>query len=225
MDNRFTDYYRLGGIAGLKTGKRHFENDIQRSLCVNPSRKLIYYKPGKAAGTSIFRMTLQPMGGWIIQKDNPKEFSQWIETTTDDEMDKYFSFIFVRNPFSRLVSYWNDTERSSQDGSSEFRQFVKRKDNIFKDGVPTALHYQTQSSLVEIPDATKSNLNFVGKVENIDEDWSKLCSTVGIPHKKIGRHKSRTYEHCTSLYDDESKKIVTDMYQRDLDVFNYKFGE
>ena len=46
MDNRFTDYYRLGGIAGLKTGKRHFENDIQRSLCVNASRKLIYYKPG-----------------------------------------------------------------------------------------------------------------------------------------------------------------------------------
>ena len=111
MENRFTDYYRLGGIAGIKYGARQFETDIQRSLCVNPSKKLIYYKPGKAAGTSIFRTILQPMGGWIIQKDNPIEFAEWIDNITDDEIQKYFSFIFVRNPFSRIVSSWNDTDR------------------------------------------------------------------------------------------------------------------
>ena len=34
-------------INFLEAFERHFENDIQRSLCVNPLRKLIYYKPGK----------------------------------------------------------------------------------------------------------------------------------------------------------------------------------
>ena len=139
--NKFTNYYRLGGICGLKTGKKRFENDIQRSLAVHPDKKLILYKPGKCAGTSIFRSILQPMGGWIIQKDNPKEFSSWIENITDDEMDKYFSFIFVRNPFARLVSFWNDTYRSTH---PNFKEFVKIKDNIFKDNIPMLLHYQTQ---------------------------------------------------------------------------------
>ena len=37
--------------------------------------------------------------------------------------------------------------------------------------------------------------------------------------------KSRNYEHYTSFYDDETVSIVTEMYQRDLDIFNYKFLE
>jgi len=226
VDNKFTDYYRLGGIGGIKLGRKNFEHmseipwDIQRSLCVNPTKKIIYYKPGRAAGTSIFRIILQPMGGWLIQKDNPKEFSEWIKNITDKEMDKYFTFIFVRNPFARLVSYWNSTHKNQP-----FRDYVKQKDRIFKDGVPTFLHHQTQSSLVETPDGKKSNLNFVGKVENIDDDWYKLCSTIGIPHTPMGhdRSGSQPYEHYKSFYDEEIIDIVTKMYQRDLEIFNYKF--
>lgn len=220
MENRFTDYYRLGGIAGIKYGERQFETDIQRSLCVNPSKKLIYYKPGKAAGTSIFRTILQPMGGWIIQKDNPIEFAEWIDNITDDEIQKYFSFIFVRNPFSRIVSSWNDTDRVRY---PKFKDFVK--EGAFNDGIPTEIHYQTQSSLIETPDSEVSNINFIGKVENIDEDWKELCSLANIPYVPMVHAKSRNYEHYTSFYDEETVSIVTEMYQRDLDIFNYKFLE
>lgn len=219
--NKFTDYYRLGGIFGLKNGKKNFDNDIQRSLAVNPSKKLIFYKPGKCAGTSIFRRTLQPMGGWIIQKDNPQEFSSWMDNITDKELDTYFSFIFVRNPYSRLVSFWNDTFKSKH---PNFSEFVKIKDNIFIDNVPTLLHYQTQSSLIETPDGETSNINFIGKVENINEDWFKLCNLINIPYTPIVHSKkSPKYDHYTSFYDDESIKIVTQMYQRDLQVFDYNF--
>jgi hypothetical protein len=226
MENKFTDYYRLGGIGGINLGRENFKDvreipwDIQRSLCVNPSKKLIYYKPGKAAGTSIFRVTLQPMGGWIIQKDNPNEFSNWMKNITDEEIDKYFTFIFVRNPFARLVSYWNSTHRAQP-----FKEYVKQKDRIFKDGVPTFLHHQTQSSLVETPDGTKSNLNFIGKVENINDDWYKLCSIINIPPTPLVHHRSgsQPYEYYTSFYDEETIAIVTEMYKRDLEVFDYKF--
>ena len=111
-DNRYTDYLRQ---------PREFDQDLCRSLCVNPSQKLIYFKPGRAAGTSIFRRILQPMGGWIIQKDNPKEFNEWLQRITDDEFGTYFAFIFVRNPHERLVSAWYGIDRPKY---PDFKQFV-----------------------------------------------------------------------------------------------------
>ena len=111
--NIFTDYYRAGGIGGLQTGKRQYESDIQRSLCVHKEKKLIYYKPGKCAGTSIYHGILRPkMGGWINQKDDELEFNDWIANITDEEWETYYSFMFVRNPFARLVSCWNTIARN-----------------------------------------------------------------------------------------------------------------
>ena len=227
MENKFTDYYRIGGIGGIKLGRENFQHmdeipwDIQRSLHVHPDKKLIYYKPGKAAGTSIFRHNLQPMGGWIFQKNYPKEFSHWIKNITDEEMNNYFQFIFVRNPFARLVSFWNDYKRYVS-FNHDFKEHVKNKDNIFKDGVPTFLHHQTQSSLIESPDGVKCNLDFVGKVENIDEDWKKLCNMINIPYKPMVREQvGPPKPHYTKFYDEETIKIVTKLYERDFELFDY----
>lgn len=223
MDNRFTDYYRAGGTQGLTTGKREYINDIQRSLIVNPIQKLVYYKPGKCAGTSIFRHILQPRGGWITQKDNPKEFGQWIDNITDEQIREYFSFIFVRNPFSRLVSFWNDSEHKQT--YPEFKDWVKAEGTVFNSDIPTELHCQTQSSLIELPDGSKSNINFIGKVENIDKDWANLCTASNINYEPMVYIKKKNHKFYTDYYDDETKNIVREYYQRDIQVFDYKFGD
>jgi len=224
MENKFTEYYRQ---------ERQYINDIQRSLAVNPIEKLIYYKPGKCAGTSIFRTILQPMGDWIVKKDDGREFGQWIKDITDEEMDKYFSFIFVRNPFSRLVSAWNDTLRPR--GHTDFKKFVK--EDVFRGSgyrgrrsyhrdIPTQLHFQTQSGLVEVPDGSKNNLNFIGKVENINDDWEELCSKIHIPHVPMvhAKNKRHEYGNYKDYYDEETIELVSDMYRRDLQIFNYKWS-
>lgn len=221
MENKFTDYYRIGGLGGVKTGERQYKNDIQRCLCVNPTLKLIYYKPGKAAGTSIFRRILQPRGGWIIQKDNPKEFGEWVNNITDNELDTYFSFIFVRNPFSRLVSAWNDIHRPPHNNYPDFKKFVKNI--IFNSESPIEIHYQVQSSLFEVPDGSKSHINFIGKVENMDSDWSELCKIINIPYVPMIHINHKKYEHYTSFYDKETIQLVSKIYERDLEIFGYKF--
>ena len=172
MDNRYTDYLRL---------KRDYNYDILRSICVNPTSKLIYFKPGKAAGTSIFRRNLQPLGGWIIQKDNPKEFNNWLQNITDKELNSYFKFIFVRNPFSRLISAWNDIDKPY---FPDFGKFVQ--EGIFdKNGNPKTLHYQLQSSLFKTLDNYSLNLDFIGKIENIKDDWKTLCNLTNLPYQEF----------------------------------------
>ena len=226
MDNPFTDYYRIGGIGGIKYGREKYNHlkeipwDIQRSICVNPAKKLIYYKPGKAAGTSIFRVLLQPMGGWIIQKDNPVAFSAWIQNVTDADLSQYFSFIFVRNPFSRLVSVWND-KKNQYKLDKDFKKFVLNENGIFDNEVPRGIHLQRQSSLIETNTGVKCNINFVGKVETINDDWETLCLCAGIPFRPMVHAQARPHEHYTSFYDTETANKVVEIYKRDFEIFGY----
>ena len=226
MANPFTDYYRAGGIGGLKIGRQAYQGvreipwDIQRSLCVNTEKKIIYFKPGKAAGTSIFRVLLQPMGGWIIQKDNPIKFTNWINNITDDEFNQYYKFIFVRNPYSRLVSVWND-KKTQYNLDPDFKRFVTKRDNIFTNDVPRGLHLQKQSSLIKTPSGITTNLDFIGKVETIDEDWKTFCTTIGIPHRPMVTAQKRIHKPYREYYDSISADSVYNIYKQDFEIFNY----
>jgi hypothetical protein len=193
----------------------------------------MYFKPGKCAGTSIFRQTLQPMGGWIIHKDNPQQFANWLHNITDEQLDQYFTFIFARNPFARLVSSWNDIDKLGITGGggvgkyADFKKFVKEGvpfNGPAGQGIPTQLHYQLQTSLFETPDKNKRYLSFVGKLENIQEDWKRLCNIIQIPYKPMVHAKKRVNTPYFSFYDEETKNIVANWYKRDLEFFNYKFN-
>ena len=209
MDNKYCEYLRL---------PRSHEFNILRSICVHPQSKIIYFKPGKVAGTSIFRKVLQPMGGWVIIKDNPLQFNEWLQNITDDELESYFKFIFVRNPFDRLISAWNDISRSYY---PDFKEFVY--DGIFdENGNPRKLHYQLQSSLIETPVGYGLGSLFIGKLENLQGDWKELCGILDIPHQVLGKHSQSNHEHYTTYYDDETKNMVSQLYKRDFELFDYK---
>jgi len=225
MENKFTDYYRIGGIGGMVSGARQFESDIQRSLCVHREKKLIYYKPGKCAGTSLYHGILKPkMGGWITQKENEMEFNNWIANITDKEWESYYSFMFARNPFDRLVSCWNTIGRSMS-----FKDFVK-SGMFTEEGVPKLLHYQTQISLLEVPDQSyRVDLNALLKVENINNDYKTLANEIGLPDVDVPVMKSNggrggSYQHYTTFYDYETVSIVEKWYERDLWLLGYEFG-
>jgi len=213
MNNSYTDH--LKKQINDNTG-----TSILRSICVHPKLRLIYFKPGKAAGTSIFRKNLQPRGGWIIQKDNPTEFNNWVQNINDKELENYFKFIFVRNPFSRLVSYWHDTFLSSY---PNFKDLIK--DGIFdKKGNLKKLHFQTQSGLFTTPGGDTLNLDFIGKVENINNDWEVLCKKINIQYQKLGHHSKNSHNNYITYYDNETIDIVSEWYKKDLQIFNYKFN-
>jgi len=158
------------------------------------------------------------MGGWIITKDNPLQFDDWLQNITDDELESYFKFIFVRNPFDRLVSAWNGISKSY---CPDFKEFVY--DGIFDDmGYPKKLHYQLQSSLIETPTGYSLGSLFIGKLENLQDDWKELCGILDIPHQVLGKHSQSNHEHYTTYYDGKTKNMVSQLYKRDFEFFDYR---
>ena len=149
-----------------------------------------------------------------------------------DDHANCFKFAFARNPWSRLLSsYKNKVAQWNQNSPKyEFRiPFYKDfKDASFKEfviwialnGTDHEDHIRQQTSLVPY-----DLVDFIGKFENLQEDFSIVCDKISIPRKKLEHWNATKHKHYTEYYDDETREIVAEKYAKDIEYFGYKFGE
>jgi hypothetical protein len=144
-------------------------------------------------------------------------------TSSDVDLDGYFKFLFVRNPWARLVSHFH--------GGWQHNPTLYRKDYTFKDYVsyitsPDLInsnrHWFVQSSNLPLGD-----MNFIGKLENFENDFSFVCQKIGVTEKPFLHINKSTkkYEDYTLYYDKETRKMVAERYAEDINNFGYKFGQ
>jgi len=151
----------------------------------------------------------------------------------DDKHSPYFKFCFVRNPWDRLVSCYQQkileapwVNRSLNHPGfrwdlvrkkASFKEFVleitNTNENLEKD-----THWAPIHSFIPV-----SKLDFIGKIENFQEDVNVVCDKIGIPHQKLPHLNKTKHKHYTEYYDDETRQIIAEKYARDIDSFGYKF--
>ena len=143
-----------------------------------------------------------------------------------DEVDwqDWFTFAFVRNPFDKLVSEYEYKEYSQ---SFSFKSwlltlFPKHRDDRHDLGVDLHRHVMPQHQF--ICDAHgKVLVDFVGKMERLDEDFATVCERLGLPVKPLERHNASKRKHYRDYYDDETQDWVRRRYAKDLELFGYYF--
>ena len=207
--------------------KNHIKNNPYLTTLVSESNKVIYMKCGRTAGTPMHRI-LNQIG--VVEVSRPYFYktgnNEWLENITDEEIKSdYFVFTFVRNPFERLISGWN-AYVSSGKVDRNFEKFIKHRGTggywLYSDGSISNDHWFPQSKYVEFDDGERF-CNFVGKFENLEEDWKLLSTKIEIQQQiKKTRHNT-TEEYYKSFYTEELIEIISDFYKRDLELFNYEF--
>ena len=202
--------------------RNHIKSNIYTTTFVSEIDKVIYTRPGRTAGTDITRA----LGVGVKEVSRPYFFKKgtdsWLENITDEEIDKYFKFTFVRNPFSRLVSAWR-AFASRGKVNKNFESFVIERGVghlLYENGEFTNDHWFPQFNYVQYSNG-QNFIDFVGKFENLKNDTDRLARKVK-SFTGIGeiRDIDTTYKE---YYKNGLENIVANIYKKDLELFGYEF--
>ena len=153
------------------------------------------------------------------------------------KLDKLFSFSFVRNPWDKMISeyFWI--------GKKYFSSFLSYLKFItYGEPLPDLINYSDptygsedyflwylkynhlypQSDFIVNDD--KLLVDFVGRFENLQEDFDVICDQIKLPRIKLPIKNKTNHKHYVEYYDNETRNIVAKKYAKDIEYFKYKFA-
>ena len=132
-----------------------------------------------------------------------------------DIPEGYYSFAFVRNPFSAVVSAWNPTK---------FKHFDEFVDHEIFTGVEIVGRYTQMGWLAD--EAGNLLVDCVGRYENLAQDFYEIVGTIGVPLMILPKRnitKDKVHDSYREYYSPVSRHLVERKYKRDLEFFGYEF--
>ena len=152
--------------------------------------------------------------------------------------EDYFKFAFVRNPWARLVSCYQNKVLAPRPAMFDsfaccypgvrfdrmsFAQFVR-----FICRVPDDLcepHFKSQSAFFDA-----GAMDFIGRAERFPDDLAQVIDQVGgndALHKWCVTQRMQSHDstHYTDFYDAKTRRLVAGKYRNDVERFGYRFGD
>lgn len=180
---------------------------------IDHERKFIFVHVPKTGGNSV-KKALGMIG------HEHKRFSLCVKTNPE-----YFTFAFTRNPWDRCVSAFTYLEgggmnKGDRDGYERYIHGLTFREFLFKykdRPCITQHHFRPQNNILD------GDLDFIGKVENMQEDFDTICDKIGITRQTLPRKNTTKHKHYTEFYDDETREIVAKLYAKDIERFGYEF--
>lgn len=125
----------------------------------------------------------------------------------------YYKFSFVRNPWDKMISqyFFNHSEWARPE--TTFSEYIRLLNSGYKvcKQPPFHSHYLDRE------------LDFIGRFENIQEDFNAVCDSIEIPRRDLPHKNKSSHKHYTKYYNNETIKIVGDLFKEDIERFGYEF--
>uniref|UniRef100_A0A6C0EU80 Uncharacterized protein n=1 Tax=viral metagenome TaxID=1070528 RepID=A0A6C0EU80_9ZZZZ len=150
-------------------------------------------------------------------------------------MDNFFKFIFVRNPYTKIVSaylylkrrmeYDNNTIRGMPDNIDyfeDFNIFIKNYKNVNNISYFHAFICQYENI---IDFSNNINFQYIGRLENITNDLDAIFKILNIENTFNNQEKMNesTYEkNIEEYFNEESFHFVNTFFEKDFEIFGYK---
>ena len=205
-------------------------------MIISHKHKFLSLHLPKTAGTSFNKQLVEYDEKDIFKIGHPTLMELMSMKRFGNLREGYFKFTFVRNPFDRLVSAFFYISRDSWYQADRWmRKEFKMNDVSFsffvKNILPLILktpnirprHFKLQSDFFF--EDNKNLLDFVGKFENLQEDFNIVCDKIGISRRKLPHTNKSKHKPYTEYYDKETQQIVAELYSKDIEHFRYEFGE
>jgi hypothetical protein len=150
-------------------------------------------------------------------------------TMLESYINKYFTFCFVRNPWDRFVSahaHLIDRRRRGPElPYKTFNDFILG--NIRSEKIHTKLlkqlHFEPQYKYI-LDSNNNINIDFIGRFENLHEDFDIICKKIGIKTPKLRHNNKSHHKSYQTYYTDKTAEIIYNAYKEDIDYFDYSFN-
>ena len=143
-------------------------------------------------------------------------------------LDSYYKFAIVRNPWDRLISLYKWGKQIKKTNKNyhtySFKDFIMTL-HTAESPFPELrqVYLPTKPMLDWVRDKDGCIItDFIGRFENIERDWAVITEKLGISDRLPHLYTTKR-EHYGRYYDDEMARKVADLYEEDIRYFNYKF--
>ena len=231
-----------------------FQRSRRNAYIVSHEHRFVYFIIPKVACSSI-KTALLPLfdfdvsEGKLVREDDITEEVHQLFRASSHEVNQrrflkglqkgryegYLKFAFVRNPWDRLLSCYLQKIVSGGKGlrldygdvklrlGMPFAEFVEAVHQLPDEAADP--HFRPQHVAVCGPDG-EIMADFVGRFENLEEDFARVAQRIGAPHLKLPSLQpspSRGARPYRDFYDDETAERVGERFHKDVETFGYSF--
>jgi len=207
-------------------------------MLISKKHHFIFIHIYKNAGTSV-TIALKPFVSsrwkWVIERALKKlkiptrigqqpfpdfvKASEIINAMGRESFNSFFSFAIVRNPWDWQVSLYKFMLKTA---SHEQHDLVKELGSFDE-----YIRWRCENEVRFQKDFIYSNddellVDFVGRFEDIEADFEKICSCIGISTSlpKLNVSNTKPYQQ---FYTNETKELVRRTFSSDITLFGYDF--
>lgn len=132
----------------------------------------------------------------------------------EDIWNSYVKIVNIRNPYDLAVSLYHDTGHNSKN-PVEFENFLKK--DKFKNMLISNREIWTLDG--------EYVFDYYLRQEFLEEDILKMIKDLNMPVYKdtLPTYKKIDREHYSVYYNENSKRIISEIYAEELKMFNYNF--
>ena len=152
-------------------------------------------------------------------------------TITDEMWKTYYKFVFIRNPYDRIISSWKFSSTkitymiSKKISKISLLDFLNNKDLL--DNASYSHSFITQKAQILEEDNT-IQIDYFGNFHNLNEELINILTHLGITkfthinliHNNVITNKSNHLDFFT-YYDENILKKVNELFEEDFIFFNF----
>tara|TARA_B110000503_G_C7131535_1_gene406983 strand:- start:263 stop:895 length:633 start_codon:yes stop_codon:yes gene_type:complete len=207
---------------------------------VNHSKKWIFFHLYKCGGNSLRDTLNNAFKGQTIEMQGVHNLPKDLKLDFDNNLGKgvfesYYKFTIIRNPFDFYLSTYLYCKRFANhflyneihEKNLTLFDFIATYDRVRNEQRNAQEGTNKVCTLSEYVDDDngKCLVDYIGRLETINESYSDICKSLGIekdlvPFKNVNADRSKDYKQ---YYNEETINRVTQLFHKDLERFNYKF--
>jgi len=156
----------------------------------------------------------------------------WYEQQFPRQFAASFKFAFVRDPLERAYSAFaylkgnppNDRDQTAHamvNQYTDFNQFVSHW--LHADNLHKQIHFAPQTDFL-VDSLGHMRMDFIGRQENIGEDFGQLCGRFGLERElpRVNPSRQRLQVQARDFCSVRTRRLVRRAYQRDYELLGYE---